>query len=113
MPAHGKRHVVGFLNTWTLIACELMGRSYGGGVLELMPGEANQIPLPKPLARLERLFTRVDALVREGRSEDAIALVDGCVLANTKDSRQRGSIRDILIKLVARRKDRSNGNHSR
>lgn len=110
-PAHAKRHVVGFLNTWTLIACELMGRSYGGGVLELMPGEANGIPLPPPLPSLDRVFARVDTLVRQQQLQKAIEIVDKCVTPDSITSVQYRTARRILLKLIARRKNKQNGNH--
>jgi adenine-specific DNA-methyltransferase len=36
----------GFLNSLTFAFSEIIGRSYGGGVLELEPNEAEQLPLP-------------------------------------------------------------------
>lgn len=35
-----------FYNSYTLLMCELLGRSYGGGVLELTPNEFKCIPIP-------------------------------------------------------------------
>jgi len=107
--AHSKTHVAGFMNTWTLIACELMGRSYGGGVLELMPREANGIPLPPPLQRLQTAFDNVDALVRKRRLQQAIEVVDGIVKPSSVSTSQYESARQILLKLVARRKNKRNG----
>lgn len=108
-PSMGKRHTVGFLNTWTLIACEIMGRSYGGGVLELMPGEANRIPLPPPLPQLEGIFERVDERVRRREFDDVIGLVDEVVMPGFITRSQREEARTILSKLIARRKSRQHG----
>jgi adenine-specific DNA-methyltransferase len=107
-PALGKRHVAGFLNTWTLIACELTGRSYGGGVLELMPSEANNIPLPPPLDKLEAMFEDIDTLVRSRQFDAAIEVVDRAVTP-TSVTASCNDARDILSKLIARRKTKHNG----
>ena len=34
------------LNTVTLLGSELVGRSYGGGILKIEPKEADQLPVP-------------------------------------------------------------------
>ncbi len=108
-PSLGKRHVVSFLNTWTLIACELTGRSYGGGVLELMPSEANDIPLPPPIDRLDALFENVDMLVRARRLGEAVGMVDQAVAPASITVSQHDTARGILAKLIARRKTKHNG----
>lgn len=110
-PSLGKRHVTGFLNTWTLLASELTGRSYGGGVLELMPSEANKLPLPPPLESLEAAFGQIDALVRERRFEPAVEMVDRLVTPISIAHADYTDARYILDKLVARRKTKQNGNH--
>lgn len=104
-----KRYVVGFLNTWTLLACEIMGRSYGGGVLELMPSEANNIPLPPPLSGLDAIFDHVDEQIRVRKFDSAIELVDGVVTPAFITCNERYDGRNILKKLIARRKTKENG----
>jgi adenine-specific DNA-methyltransferase len=108
-PELGKRHVVSFLNTWTLIACELTGRSYGGGVLELMPGEANSIPLPPPLDDLEALFEDVDTLVRSRRFDTATEAIDRVVTPDSITASQHSEAREVLAKLIMRRRTKHNG----
>jgi adenine-specific DNA-methyltransferase len=110
-PSLGKRHVAGFLNTWTLLACELTGRSYGGGVLELMPSEANNLPLPPPVESLDTAFDQVDSLVRERQFAPAIELIDQLVTPVHVRAADYSDARFILDKLVARRKAKQNGNH--
>jgi hypothetical protein len=110
-PSLGKRHVAGFLNTWSLIACELMGRSYGGGVLELMPSEANSIPVPPAMEQLDAAFDAVDERVRQREFAAAIELVDAVVTARRFSASDRQTARGILAKLIARRKTRQNGYH--
>jgi adenine-specific DNA-methyltransferase len=108
-PELGKRHAAGFLNTWTLIACELTGRSYGGGVLELMPSEANDIPLPPPTDRLEMIFEDVDALTRSRQFDVAIETVDKVVTPASITASQYTAARSVLTKLIERRKTKHNG----
>ncbi len=38
--------IYSFYNSLTMVFCELRGRSYGGGVLELTPNEFKDIPIP-------------------------------------------------------------------
>lgn len=110
-PALGKQHVAGFLNTWTLLFCELTGRSYGGGVLELMPGEANRLPIPPPTPSLSDIFGKLDQLARQRKHFEVIDLVDNIVLPLSISTNMRKDARDILLKLIARRKNKGNGNH--
>lgn len=109
-PSLGKRHAVGFLNTWTLIACEIMGRSYGGGVLELMPSEANKILLPPPSRELDTLFAPVDERIRQRKFYDAIAIVDEAVTPLFITRAEREAARAALERLIKRRQSRENGN---
>ncbi len=110
-PSLGKRHVVSFVNTWTLIACEITGRSYGGGVLELMPGEANRIPLPSPVKKLEAVFKEVDTRVRERLFEAAIEVVDRIVTPSCITVSEYQKARNILSKLISRRRMKQNGHN--
>lgn len=70
------------LSTISAVSSELVGRSYGGGVLKLEPGEAKHLLIPavelSEPAR-SRLFASVDKLVRQGRRNEATALVDQLV----------------------------------
>ncbi len=106
-PSKGKQHSVGFMNTWTQLASEVMGRSYGGGVLELMPGEANELPMPKPSSRLDRIFTEVDALVRNKQTNAAVEKIDAVVLPPSLSKHDRVAMRSALDSLVERRRAKS------
>lgn len=44
--ADGRTVAAAFMNSLTFAFAEVMGRSYGGGVLELEPNEAEELPLP-------------------------------------------------------------------
>lgn len=68
-----------FINSLTFAYAELVGRSYGGGVLTFEPSEAEMMPLP--LVGMEALDVRViDELMRAGRIEDALDRNDRALL---------------------------------
>lgn len=67
---------VAALNSATLTMSEVLGRSYGGGLLEIEPTEAVSLPIPDPSMVGEELINEVDVLLRSGEIEDAIRLVD-------------------------------------
>jgi adenine-specific DNA methylase len=50
---------------------EIVGRSYGGGVLELMPSEAGKILLPYQTENADLLST-IDKMMREKKGIDEI-----------------------------------------
>jgi adenine-specific DNA-methyltransferase len=105
--SHAKRQTVGFMNSWTLLVAELTGRSYGGGVLELMPSEANQLPMPGPVDALDRIFDQVDDQVRSRNLYDAVAIVDNVVMPEWLTKRDRQGIETVLAQLILRRKSRN------
>ncbi len=71
---------VAFYNSLTLLSAELVGRSYGGGVLKLEPTEAGSLILPPVPETLGGLLDDVDALIRRRDLEAALELVDPIVL---------------------------------
>ena len=71
----------GFVNSLTILSAELIGRSYGGGVLKLEPTEAEALLLP-PLGAAQEHLREVDALLREGDLEAVLDLVDPLVLGD-------------------------------
>lgn len=75
----GKTITASFHNSITLAFGEIFGRSYGGGVLELMPTEAEKLPIPD-VDNSNGLLSEVDKLLRDGQHEEAVALVDKRVL---------------------------------
>jgi adenine-specific DNA-methyltransferase len=76
----GDAITVCFFNSLTFAFAEIFGRSYGGGVLELMPSEAEKLPMPLPDFDTKNLFAEVDNLLRHGLNSDALNLVDKQVL---------------------------------
>lgn len=69
-----------FHNSVTFAFTEIMGRSYGGGVLELEPAEAEQLPIPAPAHADADLACDVDLLLRANETEKALDVVDRRVL---------------------------------
>lgn len=57
-----KNLVAGFHNSFTLLSAEIEGRSYGGGVLELIPSEVKRVIVP--LLPLQQYLSRLDKICR-------------------------------------------------
>lgn len=73
--------LLSYYNSISFAFTEICGRSYGGGVLEILPGEMGNIMLPKITgidpAKREYLLRRVDAIVRQDADiEQALDIVD-------------------------------------
>lgn len=76
-----KALVAAFLNSLTFAFAEIVGRSYGGGVLELEPTEAEALPLP--LQNAEMLdFDHLNSLMRRGDIESVLDITDKTLLIN-------------------------------
>jgi adenine-specific DNA methylase len=69
-----------FHNSVTLAFAEIIGRSYGGGILELEPREAEQLPIPAPAHAGPELACEVDLLLKANEIEKALDVVDRQVL---------------------------------
>lgn len=69
-----------FHNSVTFAFAEILGRSYGGGILELEPREAEQLPIPPPALAGPELACDVDLLLKANEIEKALDLVDRHVL---------------------------------
>lgn len=66
-----------FYNSITLLSAELNGRSYGGGVLKLETKEAEKLLVPSNhLQPAESIISKVDELLRLGKFDSVIAIVD-------------------------------------
>lgn len=105
---HQTPQIVGaFLNSLTFSFAEVMGRSYGGGVLELEPNEAEQIPIPffeqAPLP-----FDELDTLERARRVDTLLDINDAELLGNQMgfDASDVKLFRTIWRKLSGRRMGR-------
>ena len=66
-----KAFVVSYYNSLSFAFAEILGRNFGGGVLELMPSEVEGVYLPYREENA-KLFEKVDQMVREKKSADEI-----------------------------------------
>ena len=80
--------LLAYYNSISFAFTEICGRSYGGGVLEILPGEMGNILLPKveridPALR-DKLLAHIDAIVRNDEDiELALDVVDKELLVDT------------------------------
>jgi adenine-specific DNA-methyltransferase len=70
---------VTMLNSLTFAHAELVGRSYGGGVLELEPREAERLLVPSTLLG-QSMANTIDSLVREGKISEVLDITDSLLL---------------------------------
>lgn len=91
----------------TAASSEIEGRSYGGGVLELEPTEAERLLMPRALQRAMPL-AEADRLIRAGRLADVLAENDKLVLQRGigLTSRECGALRRIWERMRNRRVSR-------
>jgi len=69
-----------YYNSLSLAFTEVSGRSHGGGVLELMPNEAEKVLLPYCIENA-KLLTKIDSLIRnKTRIEDVLKITDQVIL---------------------------------
>lgn len=75
----GRIVAAAFLNSFTFALCEIIGRSYGGGVLTFEPGEVRKIKIP--MQNSERLdFVLIDRYVRNGQIDALLEYTDRILL---------------------------------
>ena len=94
-----------FLNSLTLLHAEILGRHYGGGVLELVPSETAALPLALTKVS-QRDFKQVDELIRSGGSmEKVLSLTDNNILGREVglSSREIEIIKGAHRRLLRRR----------
>lgn len=81
-PEQTRSLAAGFYNSLTLLSAELVGRSYGGGVLKLEPTEAEALVMPPLVPGVEDLLPEIDRLVRSRQLSSVLDLVDPVVLGS-------------------------------
>jgi adenine-specific DNA-methyltransferase len=106
--------VVSFLNSLTFAFSEILGRSYGGGVLTFEPTEIEEIPLPMLINRGSLDFDKIDRLMREKKIIEVLDMVDKALLIDQMgySEKQVQEFRSIWKKLSNRRigrKQKANG----
>lgn len=103
------------LNTVTALGAELVGRSYGGGLLKLEPREADALPLPTPKVlkaiegQLRQLRGQIGAQLRAQQLEEVVHAVDEILLVGQLGLK-RNELRALDAareELVGRRRSRS------
>jgi len=80
-----ERIILSYYNSISFAFVELCGRSYGGGVLEILPGEVGNIMVPKldsiPVWKVREILKQVDKIIRLGSNiETALDIVDKEIL---------------------------------
>lgn len=97
--------VFSFYNSLTLLFVELLGRSYGGGVLELTPNEFKALPIPY-INISNKQFNMLDNMLKNNNDiekildyTDDILLIKGLGLSKNKVN----EIRQIRYKLLTER----------
>ena len=105
-----------YYNSISFAFTELCGRAYGGGVLEILPGEARKIVLPKLDGIDERscqsLLCQIDNIIRKKSDiEEALDIVDKEVLSDILgiDSEWMQICRTVWKKMQHRRRSRMEG----
>lgn len=109
---HEERHRLGMdllplamLNSVTMLGAELVGRSYGGGILKIEPREADRLPMPSPEAvggaaeRLRKLRPQLAEQLRSSELGEVAKAVDEVLLVG----QLRVSRREVAILVEARR----------
>ena len=108
-----ERAILSYYNSISFAFTELCGRSYGGGVLEILPGEVGNIYVPKldmiPIEEIRELLEQIDSIVRNNQNiEDALDIVDKKILMDILGFEQKvcEDARSIWKKLQRRRLNR-------
>ena len=106
--------VLSYYNSISFAFTEICGRSYGGGVLEILPSEVGSIYVPKldavPIEKVREILKAVDNIVRQNESiEKALDLVDNEILVAYLKVKKDNCVqaRTIWKKLQNRRLSRS------
>lgn len=109
-----ERIALSYYNSISFAFTEICGRSYGGGVLEILPGEVGNIYVPKldciPIKKVREVLGKIDEIIRNDEDiEKVLNLVDEEILV-TEFGLQKSlckSFRTIWKKLQTRRLARS------
>jgi adenine-specific DNA-methyltransferase len=101
------RIALGTLSTLTQLSAELVGRSYGGGVLKVEPTELTRLVIPLlSEERANQIIDKVDALLRKGKMLAATDIVDEALAGEIQVLKPRRieSLRGARNQLFLRRR---------
>lgn len=106
-PIDPKVVAMSFLNSLSFAFSEILGRSYGGGVLTFEPTEIEEIPLPL-LEALNIDFEHIDTLMRQRKIDEVLDIVDEELLVKQMNFKRAEvkALRVIWKKLSDRRNNR-------
>ena len=104
--------VVSFHNSLTFAFSEILGRSYGGGVLELEPTEAEELPIPYFKCN-KKTLSKIDEMVRRKESMEKILKITDELLLKKQlklSDKEIQTLQKIWKKLSLRRINRKYSN---
>jgi hypothetical protein len=108
------RLALGTLSSLCQLSAELVGRSYGGGVLKLEPTELTRLTVPLlPVEVIEPLAEQVDNLLRQNNLNEATDVVDEALASiNSKFSAKslellRAARKKLFLRRRQHRRDSS------
>jgi len=103
-----KSFVACYHNSLTFAFAEIMGRSYGGGVLELEPNEAEKLPIPYFKLSSKFFSELTDLLRKENSMEQILEITDKTILIDKMrlSKSEVLKLRQIRKKLAERRLER-------
>ena len=107
---NNKAFVASYYNSLSFAFAEISGRSHGGGVLELMPNEVENILLPYD-ERNADLLEKIDKMLRAGKSiDEVLEMTDNIILKkhagfSDEDIQMANKIWKKLLKRRTTRRD--------
>lgn len=112
-PEQAPQISLAFLNSMTFAFAEILGRSYGGGVLELEPNEAEQVPVPF-FADMQLDLELLDRWERLGQINSVLNVTDRELLQEKMglDKSEIETLRQVWRKLAGRRVGRKATAHA-
>ena len=100
-----KQLVFNFVNSLTYLFCEMKGRSYGGGVLELTPKEIRALKIPLYQCTDEE-FSKLDDMFRKNMPIDEILNYSDDITLKFLTKSEKKSLRNSWHRLKNRRTKR-------
>ena len=93
-----------FYNSLTLLLCELNGRFYGGGVIELTPNEFRKVKIPYKFIK-KKDIDALDEMIRNRINiDEIIKYVDKIVLKDIATAEEIDTINELRREYIKRRK---------